>query len=325
MKRFIAVLTCLMALGGLVSVIASAQPAPESSSGLQISPTRSELTINPGKSDTITLNIKNITGGNIIAKAEVDDFKPDNDTGTPRLLTNLNGPAPTSIKPFMPFIADVNLKAGEIKKVAITLKVPQDQPAGGYFGVLRFKAFPASIDQNNSGKQVSLTASVGHIILVQVPGQITEKLEALNLSAEYHKKPGNFFIHPPDGMRLEVKNIGNSVLLKPFGNVSIRDGAGREVYKYEINATEPRGNVLPKSSRIFHNDIKNIKSFGRYSAIASVSYGSGGDVLALKTSFWVVPLWLLIVAVVIVLLLITGIVLLYHRFRRHRRGYQKRI
>ncbi len=307
----------------LFPAINFAQTPQETSSGLQISPTRSELTIKQGKADVVTLSVKNITSGKIIAKAELVDFEADNDSGTPHLLTNLTEPAATSIKPFVTPIPDLNLEVGEVKKVDIKLTIPQDQPAGGYYGVVRFKAFPANGNQNASDKQVSLTASVGHIVLVQVPGQTTEKLEAVSLSAEYHKNPSNFFVHPADAMRLEVKNIGTS-FIKPFGNVSIRDRKGNQVYSYEINATDPRGNVLPKSTRVFHDPMKNIGNFGHYTAIASVSYGNGGDVLTLKTSFWVIPLWMLLVAAALLILLALGIFLLVRRLRHHRRGFRKK-
>ncbi|HSX23600.1 MAG TPA: hypothetical protein VLE74_00670, partial [Candidatus Saccharimonadales bacterium] len=256
-------------------------------------------------------------------KAEIDDFTADNETGTPQLITSGGQVPTTSVRPFLGTIADIPLKPGETKKITITLKVPAEQPAGGYYGVLRFKAFPANTANDTNGQRVSLTASVGHIILVQVPGQITEKLDALSLRAEYHKNPSNFFIHPPDGMRLEVKNIGNS-FIKPFGTVSVKDGKGKEIYSYEINATDPRGNVLPKSTRAFHDNIKNIGKFGHYSAVASVTYGNGGDVLGLKTSFWVVPLWVMIVAGAVVLVAAISIALLVRLWRKHRRNLHTR-
>lgn len=313
-------------IAGLAILVLPAQnyaQTPESSSGLQVSPTRSELTIATSKSDSTVLSIKNITGGVITVKAEIDDFKPDDNTGTPQLLTNQTEPAATSIKPFLVPIQEFKLNVGETKKLEIKLRVPQDQPAGGYFGVVRFKAFPENNGANGNGQQVSLTASVGHIILVQVPGQINEKLQAVSLSAEYHKNPSNFFVHPPDQMRLEVKNTGNS-FIKPFGNVSVRNSQGKEIYSYEINATDPRGNVLPQSTRIFHDTLKNIGHFGRYTAIASVSYGNGGDVLSLKTSFWVVPLWLVVVAGVSLILLLLLIYVLYVRLKKHRRVFHRR-
>ncbi len=298
--------------------------AQESASGLQISPTRSELTVNPGKSENITISVKNITRGDITAKAEINDFVADNDTGTPRLLTNETEPAATSIKLFLGAIPDINLKVGETKTVVLHVNVPPDQPAGGYYGVIRFKAFPADNAANSGGgEHVALTASVGHIVLVQVPGKVTEKLEAINLSAEYHKNPSNFFIHPADSMRVEVKNVGGT-FIKPFGNVVIKDRKGHVVYQYELNATDPRGNVLPKSTRVFRDSIKNIASFGHYTAVASISYGNGGDVLALKTSFWVVPLWMLIVAIVVLALIVLAILFLYRRLRKHRRGFRRK-
>jgi hypothetical protein len=320
-KRVLAIIASITVAILLVPAVLYAQNKPDAS-GLQVSPTRSEVTIKPGGSDSISITIKNITDVAIVAKAEVDDFQPDNDTGTPQLLTNLTEPTATSIKPFLSAIADIRLAKGETRKISIPIRVPRDQSAGGYFGVVRFKAFPVNPNQNNSGKQVSLTASVGHILLVQVPGKLTTKLEAVNLSAEYHRNPSNFFVHKPDSMRLEVKNVGNS-FIQPFGNVVVKNSKGQQVYSYEVNATTPRGNVLPKSTRVFHDALKNISSFGHYTAIASIAYGNGGDVLTLKTSFWVLPLWLLILVGLVVLLLAVVILLLFRRLRHGSRGFKR--
>src|SRR5437868_12105977 len=88
--------------------ISSAQQSP-SGSGLSISPTISELTIKPGGSDHVTITLKNITVDDVIAKGEVDDFKADNATGNPQIITNSTETNPNSIKKFVSNIDDVPL------------------------------------------------------------------------------------------------------------------------------------------------------------------------------------------------------------------------
>lgn len=325
MKNYFRLAAVSLVLVFVVTAIGLAQePAQDPASGLQISPTRSELTIEQGKAGTVEMSIKNITAGDIIAKPEINDFEADNDTGSPRLITDQSEPTANSIQNFISDIGDIRLKSDETRNLKINVSVPKDQPAGGYFGVIRFKAFPISNVDDNPDQAVSLTASVGHIVLVEVPGEITERITLLSLRAEKGGQPGSIFADAPDKLGLEIKNEGNG-FAKPFGTVNVEDFGGNEVYRYEINNTQPRGNVLPNSTRIFRDEIKNISSaFGRYTATASVSYGSGGEVLMIKSTFWIIPLWLRILAIIVVAAVVYAIVRVYRKLRENKRGYKKK-
>lgn len=316
------------ALLGIVFVLASyslisAQDKP-SASGLQIAPTRTELTLKAGSSDNITLTLKNVTGGGILAKPEIDDFVSDNDTGTPKLITDNSQRSPFSIKDFISQIPSVSMKSGESKTLKIPVNIPGGQPPGGYFGVIRFIAEPLDNQSSDSGRKINLTASLGHIVLINVPGNVKQQLQLVSFKAEKNGKTGTVFSASPDGMAIGLKNTGNS-FEKPFGTVTIKNFKGKEILRYEINNTDPRGNVLPQSTRIFHDKIKDLGSSpGRYTAVASVSYGTGGDVLVSETHFWVIPTWLRIVIAVIILLIILAIFYSYRKLRKQDGKYRWR-
>jgi hypothetical protein len=305
--------------------IGFAQDQGGSASGLQISPTRTELNIKRGSTQNVAITLKNVTGGEIIAKPEIDDFISDNDTGTPKIITDQSQKSPYTIKDFISTIPDIPMKSGESKKLNIPVNVPADQPPGAYFGVIRFIAQPASNgNDNNGGKQVTLTASLGHIVLVNVPGNVKEQLQLVSFEAEKGGKTGSIFSSAPDSLALGLKNTGNS-FAKPFGTVTIKDFKGNKVYQYEVNNTDPRGNVLPDSTRIFHDAVKHIGSApGRYSAVASVSYGTGGDVLVSEIHFWVIPNWLRLLALFVVILILIAIFFVYKRLRGQEEKYKSR-
>ncbi|HET7673576.1 MAG TPA: hypothetical protein VFK11_03640 [Candidatus Saccharimonadales bacterium] len=301
-----------------------AQEQKDPASGLQISPTRTELNVKRGSSQPVSISLKNVTGGSIIAKPEIDDFVSDNDTGTPRIITDPNQKSPYTIKDFISTIPDIPMKSGETKTVKIPVNVPADQPPGAYFGVIRFIAQPVSTDKDNAGRQINLTASLGHIVLVNVPGNVKEQLQLVSFSAEKDGKEGKIFSSAPDSIALGLRNTGNS-FSKPFGTVTIKDFRGNEVYKYEVNNTDPRGNVLPDSTRVFHDGLKNIGSSpNRYTAVASVSYGTGGDVLVSEIQFWVIPTWVRILAAIVVLLILVMIFYGYKKLRGQEEKYKSR-
>lgn len=291
--------------------------------GLQITPTRTEIQINPGEVKTFTITVKNVTQADVLAQVSLNDFESDGVTGEPKILVDAKERTTSSLEPFLKGLQDITLKAGESKVVTLTLDAPGDVPPGAYYGAIRFTAAPANSDEGVDDRQVTLTASVASLVLVEVAGDITEQVQLRSARVERkigdEFKAGNFFMNPPSHLAIEVKNNGNS-FSKPFGRVTINKGS-KEVYSYELNAKDPRGNILPKSVRTFRDEIKNVNSFGRYTANVSVSHGSGGEILTQKISFWYVPAWVIAVTVLLlVAIVVAGYFIYKKKFARNRRG-----
>lgn len=273
-------------------------------SGLNISPTRTELRIEKGSSNTLNVIVKNISGTDIIAKAVIDDFESDNETGDPRYIIDAKEQLPTSLKPFISGVADIELKKDEQKTVEYQIRIPEDASAGAYYSAIRYTAIPKSITEQKNF-QVTLTASVGSLVLIEVPGEITEKIQLRSVRGYSGDKGGSFFTKRPDKIGVEVKNVGNT-FSKPFGTVEVTNIFGKKVHSYEINNVNPRSNVLPASTRIFKDEVKGLTSIGRYTITANVSYANGGEVLTSKSSFWIVPMWLLVLLAILLLAVLVG-------------------
>lgn len=315
-KMSLVVASLVLVLGVAVSISSQvlAQVSKDSGSGLSISPTRSELRIEKGKSDEVTLTIKNVTRGAIVAKPVVSDFESDNETGEPKLLAEQKTRNSASIYSFVKGLSDVELNPGESKNVKYTISIPNDASAGAYYGALTFRAVPANVAESEKiGNEVALTANVASLVLVEVPGETTEQIQISSIKAlGENGKSGSFFTVAPKTSAITIKNLGNS-FAKPFGTITVSDMGGKQVYSYEINNTTPRSNILPKTSRVFKDEIKNVNKPGRYTITANVSFGTGGEVISQKVSYWYIPVWLLIVISVFVLGVVIGGVLLYRK------------
>lgn len=310
-RRFIA-----GAVAFFVAVISVAVPTmAQQSSGLQISPTRTELTVEPGSSVSFDIDLKNVTQGTIDAKVTVDDFLPAED-GSPRILTNQDEPQAQSIKPFVKPIDDIRLEAGNSTKATFSAEVPAGQAAGAYYGVVRFQALPGTDDNGQGGGQVALSASVGHIVLIQVPGNVTEKLQLISVKAEKNGKTSNIFAAVPDKVRLDIKNTGNS-FVKPFGTVTVSKG-GKDLYTYQLNNEDVKANVIPNTNRVFKNDIKDVKGFGKFTITANVTYGNGGEILTQKATFWVVPVWLAVAVGLAIVVIVLAVLIATRRMKKRR-------
>ena len=313
MKRLLVAISCLALLLS-ISPMALAQNAngTQTGSGLSISPTISQFTITPGGTDSVKITIKNITVDDVTAQGFVNDFTADGTTGNPKILTNDTEPSPNSIRSFVSGINDIPLKRGEQKIVTVALTIPKDTSPGAYYGIIRYKAVPAGAAAPVPG-QVALTASVGTIVLITVPGNIREQVQVKGLHVYRGGQDGKIFLGPPSSIGVEVANFGNG-FIQPFGTVEVHNMFNKNVVSYQLNNPKQPGNILPNSSRVFTQNVKGINSIGRYTVIASVSWGKGSQVLTLQKTIWYIPKW----AAVLFLLIIAALVYLsYRAYRRY--------
>lgn len=295
----------------LIAVSRTSAQDQAGGSGLSLSPTRTELKIEKGATDKVEINIRNVTRGPIVAKPFISDFESDDATGEPKLFADSTKHNSASINSFISGLQDVSLAAGESKDLTYTINIPADASAGGYYGAVTYRAVPAN-QANPENGEVALTANVASLVLIEIPGDITEQVQVSSVKVLKDKKAGSFFTKSPSQVAIAVKNNGNS-FSKPFGTVSVSDMSGKQVYSYELNNSTPRGNILPKSSRTFTDELKNISKPGRYTVTANVSHGTGGEVITQKVSFWYLPVWLLIAMVVVIAGIAGGAYYLYRK------------
>ena len=313
LSRFRKVAVSLLTLGMVALPSAPAIAQQANGSGLSISPTRTELSIKPGQAGTVSITLKNVTKGDVNAKALVNDFDSDNDTGEPKLITDESKQSAASIRNFLLGLDDIPLKSGQQKDIIIPVQIPSDASPGAYYGVIRYQAVPVNDGSQGAG-QVALTASVGSLVLIEVPGNITEKIQITSVKPYLSNgNSGSIFTKKPSLVGIHIKNLGNS-FAKPFGQVQIQNMSGKQVYAYELNNSTPRGNILPNAQRTFKDELKGVSAPGRYKIVANISYGSGGEVLNYTSTFWYLPVWLLILIALVVLSLIGAASYLFRRY-----------
>jgi hypothetical protein len=318
LKRSLVVVAAGFALVSLGGGIAVAQTGGAAGNGFRVSPVRSEFTIEKGLSETMTITVENPTDNNVTARAVVNDFvASDKEDGEPRLILDDNAPKPkNSFKDLVGPIGDTTLGPRQKKDIRVTIVIPQTANAGGYYGAVRF--LPAG---TSGAGNVGLTASVGTIVLVKVPGNLTEKLSLVQLGAGQNGQPHSFLTGGDVAVLMRLKNVGD-IHVQPFGKVQVKNMFGKVVKEYELNSTDPRANILPESTRKFEDAIAKPGRgwFGRYTISANIGYSQGsGDLISANANFWYLPKWFLILVLAVILAIVGGIFWLVNRQKRKRK------
>lgn len=311
----VAALAVVLVFGG--SLVRAQNDA--AGNGFRISPVRSEYTIEKGASQTLSITIENPTGGNVTARGVVNNFiASDNESGEPRLILEDNAQQPrNNFKNLVGEIPDIALKPLEKKEIPVNISIPEDASAGGYYGAIRF----LPVDTEGDGN-VALTASVGTIVLIRVPGDLEERLNLTQLSAAQNGGTKSFFTGGDVSVATRLENVGN-IHVQPFGKVHVKDMFGKVIHEFELNSTEPRANILPDSIRRFEDEVNKPDRgwFGRYTITANIGYSQGsGDLISASASFWYLPVWFLIVLAVVIVAIVAGVWWFVSRRDRGRRG-----
>ena len=312
----VALLACFTLLN---PSLVSAQSGNDGGQALEIAPPVVTLTLKPGQTITTQISLRDVSDGPLLVTGEINDFvaNEESEDGAPRILMNDDAATednPYSMRSWIDPLKEILLEPQEVQNLPVTIRVPDNASPGGYFGVVRFTATAPELE----GQGVSLSASLGSLLLITVSGDAKESMEIVDFNISKDNKVGSFFESAPIEFSQRLKNTGN-IHLKPAGQVAVTDMFGKKVAAVNINL--PPGNVLPNSIRKFtqpldESVIGNKQLFGRYTATLTVNYGSGNQPITQTVTFWVVPYKLIGAGIV---LLVGGFILLRFMIRHYNR------
>lgn len=313
MKKFLATaittLTLAVSIGGIAYAQTAAPGAarPGSGQALEIGPPVLNLEGDPGKTVTADLNLRDVSPEKLVVTNEIDDFVAGDENGTPKLLLNQAQSSPFSMKSWVSPLPKFTLVPRQIQTLKVTIKIPQNAAPGGYYSVIRFSGNPPGLE----GQGVSLSASLGSLVLLKVNGQVKEQMSVEEFYTASKGKKTNLFESAPITLTERLNNLGN-IHEQPIGVMTISDMFGKNLASFTLN-TDQR-NVLPHSIRKFEQVIDssvigNKFLFGKYTAKMELTYGSGVTPLVATVDFWVIPYTL--IAIIIVILIVLFFVIRY--------------
>ncbi|MEO8105496.1 MAG: DUF916 domain-containing protein [Candidatus Saccharibacteria bacterium] len=301
----------------LLLAIAPGLASAAGANGLRVSPVRTDITVAPGQTKIVTITVTNITSTAASLQAVINDFAASSDeSGQPAIILNSNQFAKShSLKRFTKALPNFTLQPGEQKNVSLPITVPADAAGGGYYGAIRF----APATPGGPNQTVSLAGSVGSLIIATVPGDIKDQLNISSFDVRSGVHPRSLFTSSKaiTGV-VRFQNSGN-IQEQPFGKILLKDRSGKILGQYEINSADPRSNVLPDSIRKFSVPLDKVGTWGVFKLEGNFGYGSNGQLLSASTTFYVIPLiviLLFIAAVIVLAFLIFGLPRLVRAYNR---------
>ncbi|MGH7156870.1 MAG: hypothetical protein ACREGG_02045 [Candidatus Saccharimonadales bacterium] len=326
MRKILNLITTYLSLAAIVLVSsplfwsspASAATTPpaatNSGQALEIAPPVITLTANPGQTLKTQILLRDISSSNLIVTSQTNDFVAAGEDGTPKVILDNNTPDPYSMRTWVVPPASLNLAPREIQPLSVTINVPATASPGGHYAVVRFTGTAPSL----SGTGVSLSASLGALILLTVNGKITHNLSLASFTVSKGGKTGSIFQSGPLDFTVRLKNNGNVHEL-PVGQITIKDMFGKKLATTNVNL--PPKNVLPSSIRKFDSSLDSSvigtkKLFGHYKATLTVTYAQNQKLTG-TLSFWVIPYRLIAIIIVIIIALFFGLRYAIRRYNRY--------
>lgn len=265
----------------------------ELAKAMTISPLNFELNTNRGDSVTNVVRVYNDLDSEVSVKMEVQDFIAMGEKGEVLIKTDEDTSAYGLEKWVSLNPETFDLAPRSLQTIEFVVNVPADaEPGGHYASILASISSPAA----NGG--VGINQKIGSLLLLNVAGEVVEKIEIAEFSAP------EFTEYGPKELTVRFSNSG-TVHLKPSGFVYIKNMLGQEVAKINL----PQMNVLPQSTRNISIPVDLKNQIGKYEATLVAIYGSTNEPLSAGTEYWVVP-WKEISVVLAVMIIIIIIIFL---------------
>lgn len=324
-----------LGIAGLFLLAAVMRPLPAHAEGVSLttSPVVLNLALQPGVSETRTLQLMNNGSQPLKINMELDVFSAKGESGDAMITEPSPSDPSVSWVSFSPssFIA----KPGVWSPVKMTLNLPKDANLGYYYAVL----FKPDIADKSAANATAIRGTNAILVLVDThSGNEQRTLDIQDFSVSQ-----GLYEYLPTTFKVTIHNGGN-IYTAPTGNVYISQNSDMSNSIAALDVNPGEGNVLPQSSREFSvdwtdgfpifedkkvggqvvrdangNPVKELSwsfakfskiRFGKYYAKVTVVYNDGKRIVPLTrvVSFWVIPWKLMLITGVLLIVLIVGLI-----------------
>jgi hypothetical protein len=259
--------------------------------GISAIPPRLEISVEPGKTVTKEIKVRNESAVEKIISTQVKDFIVVDDTGTPIQIENTGDSSNRwAASSWIQISASsLKLKPGETKTLMVTVVAPEDALPGGHYAmILHSPKNETTLSETGS----LIETNVGTLVYVTIPGDIKESALIKDFSA-----PG-FSEYGPIDFKATVTNLSD-IHITPAGRIAITNSLGFKTASLPLETV----NIFPYTSRQYSSTLDRKLMLGRFKAQFMAAYGTTGQLVSATIFFWVIP-WRLLLTVIAILLII---------------------
>lgn len=265
---------CAVMFSLIMASFAVPASAQTGQAGLSVAPPNTDLTLSSGEQVTRSLTVTNEGSAAASITLAANNFTASGEEGGASYLPDGSG----GLADWMTLSpASFELESGSSRDVTVIIDVPSNASAGGHYATVF--AYTAAAD-NVSGSGAAVTTAIGANFLVNISGNVIESASIAEFSTPRSRLNAGEDVE----FTIRVTNSGNTHI-SPTGVVEVYR-KGVKVDELTLNAAGSA--VLPNSTRAFTVSSDKALLPGAYSAMATVSYGSGEVLSAPAISFAVI-------------------------------------
>jgi len=276
-----------------------------------------ELTAAPGDVIQTTIKIRNSSTKPVAIKSVAKDFIIDENGETPVPIEEEVNQR-WSLASWVTVSPEFQeLAPNELGQVNVIITVPDDALPGGHYAMIVHQPTSATaytsdlIVEEVTESSAVVNQRVGSLFYLIVDGPINEEAFIRDLTFPKFTEFG------PVPFALSVDNQSD-IHIKPRISIEIINIFGNVVETIQLDEK----NIFPLSSRRYEGMWDRMWGIGLYKATAVMSFGSAGQVVTARQSFWLFPVTLFWVAVIGMLVTIV-LAIAIRRHLHHRNDQNK--
>jgi hypothetical protein len=256
------------------------------------------IMLKPGEKKQVTIRVNNSSSETMKVRSTKQDFIVDEDGETPIIVTADDADNKWSLASWITLSPSSHtIKPQQSAQIEVLIEVPEDALPGGHYAMITHQPDLSGVENGDnaltSTQVTGINQRVGTLLYVIVEGPINEQAYITKFTVP------EFLEFGPVPFSFTLENASD-IHIRPQVAVEIRN-----IFGAKIATIQPETkNIFPFTSRSFEGKWDRIWGFGRYTAEAIIGYGTGGQVVSAKSSFWLIPIKLLIAVIVGVLLLV---------------------
>ena len=263
---------------------------------LQVSPSKLDLELAPGKVEEKTFQVQNTGNKTFKFKIEVTPYTVKDEAYDPDYNEES---AYTDLAKWVSFSqTEGELESNGSQKIIVTIDVPKDVPAGGQYAAIMVSMEESDSADNNNGAMIGTTQRIGLIMYSTVEGNTRKEGKVIE------NKVPSFRFQPPIVATSTVENTGNVHATATYTLQVFPFFGGEEVYSNEDNP-ETR-TILPETKRYNEVAWEGAPALGIFKVKQTVNF-LGKDDVTEKVVF-LCPIWFLFIILLLIFVVVFWIV-----------------